>query len=93
MVKMSFQPDKVNDFIKWFHLHKEKIKNFEGCIHLELWQDIEHTNVFYTYSIWKDEQAIEKYRESDTFKEVWQFTKQLFNDKPVAFSAKIEIVV
>lgn len=93
IVKMSFQPDKIEDFLKWFNQHKEKIKNFDGCLHLELWRDTEHPNVFYTYSIWQDEQTIENYRNSEIFKEVWIFTKQLFDARPTAFSAKMEIIV
>lgn len=93
VVKMSFQPEKVEEFLKWFNQYKEKIKNFEGCTHLELWRDVEYPNIFYTFSIWKDESYIEKYRNSEVFNEVWGFTKQLFNDKPMAFSAKKGIVV
>lgn len=90
---MSFHPDKVQDFLAWFDLHKNKIATFEGCLHLELWRDAQHANIFYTYSIWLDETCIEKYRNSELFNEVWAYTKQLFNDKPHAFSATLEITV
>lgn len=90
IVKMSFHPDKVNTFLNWFDEHKEQIKNFEGCAHLELWRDTQQPNVFYTFSIWKDEISIEKYKNSELFKVVWSFTKQLFNDRPFAFSALLE---
>lgn len=93
IVKMNFHPDKVQEFLQWFNQHKEKIATFEGCLHLELWRDTQHPNIFYTYSIWKDEISIEKYRNSELFNKVWSYTKQLFNDKPSAFSAKIEITV
>ncbi len=93
IVKMSFYPHKVQDFLNWFDTHKEKIKSFEGCLHLELWRDTIHPNVFYTYSVWNNEESIEKYRKSDIFNNVWSFTKQLFNDSPLAFSAKIEKIV
>lgn len=92
IVRMSFHPEKTEEFLNWFNAHKEKIRNFEGCVHLELWRDVEQPNVFYTYSIWTDEIYIEKYRNSEIFKKVWTFTKQLFNDKPMAFSAKKEII-
>lgn len=88
IVRMSFQEEKVQEFLDWFNTHKEKIKNVEGCLHLELWQDVHQPNVFYTYSIWKEEAAIENYRQSELFQTVWAYTKQLFNDKPQAFSAR-----
>lgn len=88
IVRMSFHPHKVNDFLQWFYVHKDKIQNFEGCTHLELWKDAEQDNVFYTYSIWKDVESIEKYKQSEIFKKIWTHTKTMFNDKPMAFSAK-----
>jgi len=87
IVTMHFHPNKVNDFLEWFEQHYEHIRNFEGCTHLELWRDVQQPNVFYTYSIWKDEASIEKYKNSELFQKVWSYTKQLFNDKPQAFSA------
>lgn len=93
IVKMSFHPDKVEAFLEWFNQHKNHIRNFEGCIHLELWRDKHSPNIFYTYSIWKDEQSIENYRNSELFNQVWSYTKQLFNDKPLAFSVSLEQIV
>jgi len=93
IVRMSFHPDKVEDFLNWFSSHKEHIRNFDGCEHLELWQDFNQPNVFYTFSIWKDEASIEKYRNSEIFNKVWSYTKQLFNDKPIAFSASQKLIV
>nr|WP_200862459.1 antibiotic biosynthesis monooxygenase family protein [Indibacter alkaliphilus] len=85
---MIFEEDKVEDFLKNFHQHKEQIRNFPGCSHLELWQDENSKNIFMTYSHWKDEEALNQYRDSELFKSVWSYTKQLFLEKPIAFSAK-----
>ncbi|MCX7728885.1 MAG: antibiotic biosynthesis monooxygenase [Bacteroidia bacterium] len=90
---MSFQENKVNDFLKWFDQHKYQIKNFQGCLHLELWKDANCPTVFYTFSIWDSIESIEKYRQSEIFEQVWSYTKTLFNDKPYAFSAIEEIIV
>lgn len=90
---MTFQKDKTDDFLKWFEEHKNKIKNFEGCLHLELWKDAEQPNIFYTFSIWDSQESIEKYRQSEVFQKVWSYTKTLFQDKPMAFSATQEIIV
>lgn len=88
VVRMEFEEDKVEAFLENFHQHKEKIRNFPGCEYLELWQDENQKNIFMTYSHWKSEIALNQYRDSELFKSVWSYTKQLFSAKPIAFSAK-----
>ena len=86
IVKMSFHEDKIDDFLQNFHQVKDKIRNFEGNNFLELYQDKHQPGVFFTYSVWDEEQALENYRHSELFQEVWGFTIQLFNAKPEAWS-------
>ena len=86
IVKMSFHEDKIDDFLANFHEVKDKIRHFEGNNFLELYQDKHNKSVFFTYSIWESEENLENYRHSDLFKEVWGYTKTLFNDKPQAWS-------
>lgn len=88
IVKMSFQPDKVNDFKAVFSANWKLIAGFEGCSHVELLQDQSQPNVFFTYSIWENESFLEKYRQSELFNTVWSKTKVLFNDKPQAWTVK-----
>ncbi|GAA4823896.1 putative quinol monooxygenase [Algivirga pacifica] len=88
IVRMSFHPDKAADFLQIFQQAKSKIRNFEGCHHLELMQDPQDPHIYMTYSHWTNEDALEHYRHSELFKTTWAKTKVLFNDKPVAFSAK-----
>ena len=86
IVKMSFVESYVDQFLENFNLVKEQIRCFEGCKFLELYRDIQHPNVFFTYSYWKTEADLENYRKSDLFKNVWSKTKPLFNAKPEAWS-------
>ncbi len=86
IVKMTFQPDKVNEFLNNFNANKELIRNFNGVEHLELLRDKNNPNIFFTYSIWHSEQQLENYRNSDLFKSVWAKTKPLFSDKAEAWS-------
>jgi len=91
IVKMSFYPEKVHDFLVIFHKNKEQIRNFYGNTFLELYQDRNNKSVFFTYSIWDSENDLENYRKSEIFNKVWTNTKALFNDKPQAWSVdKIE---
>lgn len=86
IVKMSFKEDKIDQFLDNFHQNKEKIRNFEGCLKLELYRDKKDKNIFFTYSYWNSEQDLENYRNSGLFKNVWAKTKLLFNKKPQAWS-------
>lgn len=88
IVRMTFRPDGVNDFLENFELNKSAIRNSPGCHHLELWQDEHQKNIFVTYSHWESEAHLNQYRDSELFKSVWSFTKALFSEKPQAFSTK-----
>jgi len=89
IVKLTFKEDKVDEFLKNFNLNKNKIRNFEGCHHLELWKDAHNSNVFFTYSYWENEDTLNAYRNSKLFKGVWSKTKVLFSDKPQAWSIDV----
>lgn len=90
IVKMTFNPSKVEDFKSMFDQTKEKIRGFEGCSYLELYQDLKHPHIFFTYSYWENEEALERYRHSELFKAVWKQTKQGFSAKPEAWSLSRE---
>ncbi|MDX5325078.1 MAG: antibiotic biosynthesis monooxygenase [Bacteroidota bacterium] len=93
IVKMTFEPERVQDFLTIFEASKEKIRAREGCKHLELWQDQKHENVFFTYSIWEGPEFLEMYRQSELFTNVWRDTKALFAEKAKAWSVEKKIVV
>ena len=86
IVKMSFHQENISAFLDNFDIMKEKIRNSQGNRFLELYQDKNNPNVFFTYSFWETEQDLENYRQSALFDEVWTFTKKLFNNKPEAWS-------
>lgn len=86
IVKMSFEPEKVGEFLKVFHESAAAIRNFNGCHHLELYRDSDHSNVLFTYSFWESAKHLEVYRKSELFENTWARTKVLFNAKPEAWS-------
>ncbi|MFM2377259.1 MAG: hypothetical protein RLZZ165_2356 [Bacteroidota bacterium] len=90
---MEFDPEKVADFLALFNATKSQIRHFPGVQHLELHRDAKKSNVFYTYSIWESEEALEAYRVSPLFESVWSRTKILFSARPQAFSLRQEMVV
>ncbi len=93
IVKMTFAPEKVNDFLEIFNTSKLLIRNFKGCSHLELLNDINQPNIFFTYSYWQEESNLNNYRDSELFAGVWAKTKILFNAKPEAWSVTQSIIV
>lgn len=86
IVKMSFEPSKIDAFLENFNNNKEKIRNFDGCRLLKLYQDKNSSNIFFTYSYWESENHLEIYRNSELFNTVWASTKTMFNGKPEAWS-------
>lgn len=86
IVKMTFKPEKVNEFIHLFDSSSHKIRAMEGCRHLELLREEGSGNVFFTYSYWESEAFLNSYRESELFAGVWSQTKALFSDKPQAWT-------
>jgi heme-degrading monooxygenase HmoA len=86
IVKMSFKPDKIDEFLNNFETSKVKIRNSNGCNLLELYRDKTNSNIFFTYSYWDTEQDLSNYKNSLLFKNIWAQTKILFNEKPMAWS-------
>jgi quinol monooxygenase YgiN len=86
---MTFRPEEVDFFLSNFGERKELIRNFEGCTDLKLMRDINQPNIFFTYSKWENEQALELYRKSELFISTWGIVKLLFSAKPEAWSVEI----
>lgn len=86
IVKMYFKKEEIEHFRLFFETKKKFIRDFEGCQFLELYQDQHHPQLFFTYSYWENEAALENYRHSELFKSVWAATKKMFGGKPEAWS-------
>lgn len=87
VVRMKFRDDAVAEFRALFLQRKATIRGFDGCLHLELWQDASDAAVFCTYSHWQSEAHLDRYRFSEFFKDTWARTRALFAEGPVAWSA------
>jgi quinol monooxygenase YgiN len=93
IVKMTFRQDAIGEFTSLFEERRVLIRNFEGCTHLELWQDNAEPGVFFTYSTWQSQQALDHYRFSEFFKDTWGRTKALFAAPPQAWSVTRKYVM
>jgi heme-degrading monooxygenase HmoA len=85
---MTFKKDKIADFQRIFERSKEAISDFEGCLYLELCRDTSHDNVYFTYSHWDSEKALDTYRNSPFFKSTWNKTRTFFAAKAEVYSVE-----
>lgn len=83
---MEFSSENRELFLDMFKHKKELIRNFPGCLGLKLLNDRANNCIFFTHSIWRSEEDLEKYRNSELFKETWAQTKTWFSAKPQAWS-------
>jgi quinol monooxygenase YgiN len=88
IVRMTLRQEEVATFKLYFAESFEKIRNFEGCTNLELFEDADESNIICTYSYWLDQQHLDNYRNSELFKSTWKKVKPLFASPAVAFSLK-----
>ena len=85
IVKMTFKPESVEAFQKIFDERKKRIAAAPGCTSVEL---LRADNIFFTYSVWEDEVALETYRTSELFTTTWELVKPLFQSKAEAWSVR-----
>ena len=88
IVTMTFDPERVNEFLANFEEVKHQIRAFNGVKHLELLNDKNNSNIYFTYSIWESEEHLNNYRHSDLFQSVWAVTKPMFIEKAEAWSVE-----
>ncbi len=86
IVKLTFQEDKTQDFLRYFDTINQVVNTFPGCQGMKLIQNIHFPNIIMTYSHWNSEEALNAYRDSDTFGGVWSTIKPWFGAKPEAWS-------
>ncbi|MDH3651032.1 MAG: antibiotic biosynthesis monooxygenase [Saprospiraceae bacterium] len=78
LVKLTVKPDQIQTFKEIFHSNSKVIARQAGCSILELWQDQENPQIFYTYSQWQSADCLESYRASPFFGALWIKVKPLF---------------
>ena len=88
IVKLTFKEENIPTFLVEFEKSKNNIRNFSGCIGMNLLRDKHHENIFFTYSEWEKESDLENYRKSELFNGVWKAVKPLFLSKAEAWSVE-----
>ncbi|MFM7078651.1 MAG: putative quinol monooxygenase [Bacteroidota bacterium] len=90
IVKLEIDPANADVFRAHFDEVCVEIRNFPGCLGLELLHDLHSNGIFFTWSRWSNEASFETYRQSQLFNATWQKVKPLFVNKAQAWSLAIE---
>jgi (4S)-4-hydroxy-5-phosphonooxypentane-2,3-dione isomerase len=85
IVKLSFNDRYCSEFEAGFPDIQKIVVSNEGCNSVDLLKSNE-PGVYFTYSIWNNETDLDTYRNSETFKKIWEMFKLNFNDKPEAWT-------
>lgn len=78
IVKLHFQPDQAYLFPPVYARVRDLILNSPGCQSLDLHQDVDQPAIYFTISTWDHGNALEQYRQSALFKQVWPEVKSWF---------------
>ncbi|MDG2209054.1 MAG: antibiotic biosynthesis monooxygenase [Flavobacteriales bacterium] len=86
VVRMSFSVDTLDQFEALFAKHQDAISAVSGCQKVELQAELGAPQIRVTISQWDSLEALDAYRKSALFGEVWPATKLLFSAPPTAHS-------
>jgi len=88
IVKLNIESSAVDEFMSVLGQVRHRIEQFEGCRSLELLSDKKDRTVFFSYSIWESEDHLDKYRNSEVFREIWNAIKKYVTSKPNAWTVE-----
>ena len=90
LVRLTLAPDCLEAFEAMFWRHHADIQAQSGCQGVELLGDPEDARVRLTLSRWSSEEALNRYRASSLFGQIWPATKAMFAAPPEAWSYPIQ---
>lgn len=89
IVKLTFETEKISDFLAYFDTINTRVSSFPNCFGMRLMQDIHNPNIVFTYSNWSSEVALNAYRDSELFQGVWSTIKPWFGAKAEAWTVDL----
>ena len=89
LVRLTLAPDRLEAFDAMFWQHHADIQSQPGCHGVELLGDPEDARVRLTLSRWSSEEALNQYRASALFGQIWPVTKAMFAAPPRAWTYPI----
>jgi quinol monooxygenase YgiN len=86
IVRMHFAPEGLALLREKLLQQAPHVRAFPGCSALTLHEDAEQRGAVYSVSYWQSLEALETYRQSQTFRAFWQEIKPYFVQPPQAFT-------
>ena len=86
IVRLAFEIEKEKEFLMVFENHQVHMHNSGFCRALNLKKDIDLEGVFFTHSIWDSEEALNNYRSSVYFQDIWARIKPWFVERAQAWT-------
>lgn len=86
LVRMRFQPDQVETFLRLYAANAAAIAGQPGCLGVQLVRQMDDPAAFATWSRWESTAALDAYRTGPFFVQFWPQVKALFRSPPEAVS-------
>lgn len=84
IVHLSIKPEHCMEFESYVLKVLKKVQSFPGCSHVQLLKG--EIGNYFTFSEWESANALEVYRQSPIFNEIWDEIKPWFAAKAEAWS-------
>lgn len=88
IVKMNVNELDIEKFKLLVQPYQSKILAFKGCVQVDIMRDKKNRTQFFSYSIWESEEALENYRNSKMFREIWAEIKKLLSSPTIAWTVE-----
>ncbi|MEE9373942.1 MAG: antibiotic biosynthesis monooxygenase family protein [Saprospiraceae bacterium] len=89
LVKLHLKPGKFAEFQDIFEYGKHVVTGSEGCQSVKLLQDDKNPDIAFTFSEWKNEGYLNKYRNSKEFRNYWPKIKFLLSKKTEVWNLSV----
>lgn len=86
IVKMYLKKDEIKSFTDFFSSFQNQILEFDGCMHHDLFPDKDNKEIYYSYTIWKSEVKLKKYRNSELIKNISKAVEPKCEKEPLAWT-------
>ena len=80
LVSLKCKPEDVGAFRLFLHDSAPRVRDFSGCFSLQIVNDVADSTSFFTISTWRDVDALEAYRTSPLFNQVWPRIKAFLRE-------------
>jgi len=86
VVELKFEKESLPLALEKLEAIAPKVRAMDGCSYLEISSGIKAKGTILTYSHWTGTDALNAYRDSDTFIHFWRDIKKLFAEPARAWS-------